>query len=237
MYDSYTTVENNIFKHCNGEIECISNKSCKNTLRNNLFFECSATLTLRHGNGSDVYGNVFLGNKKPGTGGIRIIGEDHKVHENYFQDLTGPGLSAAVSIMDGIPNPELNSHWQVKNAKIYKNIIINCSQSLSIGAGKNKDRYLPALNTSFTDNIIFTPNQAIFWADDSVKIKFQDNVIEKAKDANKLDEGFKVKKLNLKKNSLGMYEIEGKKFSPFWQKEDVGPLWKKASKGFAIRSL
>ncbi len=113
--------------------------------------------------------------------------------------------------------------------------IINCKQSLSIGAGKNKDRYLPALNTSFTDNIISTPYQAIFWEDDRVKVQFKDNVIEKATDANKLD-GFKMQKLNLKKNSLGIYEMDGKKFSSFWQNEDVGPLWKKASKNFAVKS-
>ncbi|MBA4141160.1 MAG: hypothetical protein H0X70_11820, partial [Segetibacter sp.] len=84
---------------------------------------------------------------------------------------------------------------------------------------------------SFTDNIISTPYQAIFWEDDSVKIKFKDNLIEKVTDQKKLDEGYKVMK-----NSLGMYEIEGKKFSPFWQNEDVGPLWKKAPKSFAVKS-
>ena len=38
LHDSYTTVENNYFEHCDGELEVISNKSCHNTYRYNTFF-------------------------------------------------------------------------------------------------------------------------------------------------------------------------------------------------------
>ena len=44
-------VEKNLFEKCNGETECISNKSCGNIYRDNTFLEVSGTLTLRHGNG------------------------------------------------------------------------------------------------------------------------------------------------------------------------------------------
>ena len=44
-----TVVEDNYFHQCNGEAELISNKSCENVYRHNVFDECAGTLTLRHG--------------------------------------------------------------------------------------------------------------------------------------------------------------------------------------------
>lgn len=226
LHDSYTTVEQNIFDHCDGELEIISNKSGKNTICNNLFFESQGTLTLRHGNDAEVYGNYFLGNGREGTGGIRVIGENHRVHHNYFQDLTGTGLSAALSVMAGMPNPQLTSHWQVKNAHIHHNVILNCRESFSIGAGKNRERYLSPLNTVFENNTIVTHHQALFWVDDSAAIHFRGNLVHKAADAQQLKEGFILKKPGLKKASNGLY-IPGKKFpKPFWLKEHAGPFWK-----------
>jgi len=226
FYDSFTTIEQNIFEHCDGELEAISNKSCKNTIRNNLFYECKATLTLRHGNGSDVYGNYFLGNNKPGTGGIRIIGENHKVHNNYMQDLTGTGVSAALSIMDGLPNPVLTSHWQVKNATITDNVIINCKESFAIGAGFSPERNLVALNTSFTNNVIVTKNEPLKWYDDKVNISFRDNFVWDTPTSTKLPEGIELKDPKLKKDGNGIYQLAGKKETkPFWKTEKIGPEW------------
>jgi len=227
FFDSRTTVEKNIFDHCNGELEIISNKSCKNTIRDNLFYESAGTLTLRHGNDANVYGNYFIGNGLPNTGGVRIICENHKVHDNYFQNLTGKGLSAAISIMDGLPNPQLTSHWQVKNAQIYNNVIINCKESLSIGAGKNAERYLTAENSSFNNNIIVTSQQAIHWVDDSVELKFQNNIVWNATDADKLRSGFMKKDPQLMKDNNNLYYPRNKPKIPFWEKEKIGPVWMK----------
>jgi poly(beta-D-mannuronate) lyase len=232
MFDSYTTVEKNIFDHCDGEIEIISNKSCKNILRDNLFYECAGTLTLRHGNDADVYGNYFIGNNLENTGGIRVIAENHKVHDNYFQNLTGTGLMAAISIMDGLPNPELTSHWQVKNAKIYHNTIINCTESLTIGAGKNAERYLKPQNTSFTDNIISTKERAIHWADDSAELRFENNVIWLAADADEQLSGFVKKDPQLEKDNNNLYHEKNKPLRVFWQSEKVGPDWQELKKQF-----
>jgi poly(beta-D-mannuronate) lyase len=225
LHDSYTTVEENVFEHCDGELEIISNKSGHNTIRYNLFYESKGTLTLRHGNDADVYGNYFLGNGLEGTGGIRIIGENHQVHHNYFQNLTGTGLSAALSMMAGLPNPQLTSHWQVKNAHIHHNVILDCKESFSIGAGKNRERYLSPLNTVFADNIIVTSHQALHWVDDSVAIQFRGNLVQGASDAHQLKAGFAIKDPKLAKAATGLY-VPNKKFpQPFWIKEKVGPNW------------
>ncbi|MGI9318097.1 MAG: polysaccharide lyase 6 family protein, partial [bacterium] len=50
LSDSFTTVENNYFDRCDGELEIISNKSGNNKFIGNVFFESRGTLTMRHGN-------------------------------------------------------------------------------------------------------------------------------------------------------------------------------------------
>lgn len=235
FHDSRTVVENNIFDRCDGELEAVSVKSGKNIIRNNLFYECRATLTLRHGNDSEVSGNYFLGNNKPGTGGVRIIGENHKVDNNYFQELTGTSVSAAISVMAGLPNPQLTSHWQVKNAVITNNTIINCKEPFAIAAGYNAGRYLPALNTTFAKNIIIGKEEPLKWYDDKVIVAFRDNCVSGPTGSAKLPEGFKLKDIRMERTNFNTYKIAGrKKIVPFWTREKVGPRWMKASADYQV---
>lgn len=237
FYDSFTVVENNVFDRCNGELEALSNKSCKNIIRNNLFYECKATLTLRHGNDSEVYGNFFLGNGKVGTGGVRIIGENHSVQNNYFQDLTGTSVSAAISVMAGLPDPILTSHWQVKNALIRDNLILNCKESFAIAAGYHPGRYLPALNTVFAKNIIQTDRSPLKWYDEKVVVRFEDNLILSKSYVGTPENGFVLKNETLKKMENGLYLKPGQlAFKPFWESEKIGPTWTKLNTSFPVLS-
>ena len=150
---SQTTVENNFFQRCNGEIEIISNKSGDNVFRENLFFECQGTLTLRHGDRALVEKNVFLGNNKPETGGIRIINEGHQVINNLLVGLTGNGYRAPISVMSGVPNSPLNRYKPVKNVNIQNNTLINC-QAIEFGVGKDEEKTLAPTQVSFANNLI-----------------------------------------------------------------------------------
>ena len=47
--------------------------------------------TYRHGNETLVDGNVFIGNNKPSTGGVRVINGQQTVVNNY-----GVGLTATI---------------------------------------------------------------------------------------------------------------------------------------------
>src|SRR5258706_7719094 len=87
MNDSATLVEENLFDRCDGEIEIISSKSCGNVYRFNTFLDCAGMLTLRHGNRCIIDGNFFLGQHKRGSGGIRVIGEDHVITNNYIDGV------------------------------------------------------------------------------------------------------------------------------------------------------
>lgn len=154
MYDSYTTVEGNLFDECDGEIEIISNKTCKNVYRNNTFRNSEGTLTLRHGNACEVYGNFFFGASDKESGGIRIIGEDHKVYNNYLQDIPGGGFRSAISLTNGVPDSPLNRYFQVINAQVVNNTIVNCEHPFTIGAGASGELSLPPKDCFIANNVV-----------------------------------------------------------------------------------
>lgn len=162
MLDGNCVVEDNLFEKCNGEAECISNKSCKNIYRGNTFLEVSGTLTLRHGNACLVENNVFVGNEARGTGGVRIIGEDHIVRGNYMENLTGDDGRAAISIMMGIPNSPPHRYFQVKNALVENNTIVDCKYPLIIGLqDDDESAILPPTATTIRGNAIVSPKRSI----------------------------------------------------------------------------
>ncbi|WP_343534419.1 polysaccharide lyase 6 family protein [Pedobacter sp.] len=219
MYDSFTKVESNIFAQCNGETEIVSVKSCRNTISNNLFYESVGTLTLRHGNYNQVFGNIFIGNNIKNTGGIRIIGEHHQVYNNYLQGLTGTGLRAAISVMDGLPNPQLVSHWQVKDATVVANTIVDCKEAFSLGAGKNAERILPPQRVVIANNLVSNSANTVTMVDPASEVTFDGNLVNVDKTTDiALPKGFKVIDAKLKKNKL------------IWQPEASSPV-KGAFKG------
>ena len=165
---SRTIVEYNYFNGCDGEIEIISNKSCENVYRYNTFEECAGTLTLRHGDACRVESNYFLGNDKPATGGVRINGEDHVIMNNYFQNLAGGAGYSAVVLMQGLENSPLNGYFQVRNAVIAFNSLINCSNSLLVGleatfseSGTNRTTTMPPVDCKIANNIVFTTKRKL----------------------------------------------------------------------------
>ncbi len=134
-FDSSTTVEENFFDRCNGEGEIISNKSCGNVYRHNLFERCEGALTLRHGHRCVCDGNSFLGHKVSGTGGVRIIGSRHTVINNYFEGLRGDAERAGICFMNGVPDSPLNGYAPVRQAVVAHNTFIDCKVTMEFGVG------------------------------------------------------------------------------------------------------
>jgi poly(beta-D-mannuronate) lyase len=135
MQVSATIVEENLFEECDGEIECISNKSCENVYRWNTFRRVQGSLTLRHGNRCRVEGNFFLGEERARTAGIRIIGEDHAVFNNYLEGITGTEARAALAMQNGIVDSPLEGYFQVQRALVVHNTVFRCQQSMAFGTG------------------------------------------------------------------------------------------------------
>ncbi len=153
-------VRNNFFEHCDGEIEIISNKSCGNLYSNNVFYACKGMLTLRHGNDCIVEGNYFFGNGLSESGGVRIIGEDHKVYNNYFQDLNGTNYRAAICIVRGKENSALSEYFQVKNAFVGFNTFVNCKQSFVVNYNNSTNYTMPPIGTVIAHNHVYNTSSS-----------------------------------------------------------------------------
>ncbi|HKO82648.1 MAG TPA: polysaccharide lyase 6 family protein [Chitinophagaceae bacterium] len=119
LSSSNSVVEYNLFEDCAGENELISVKASRVTLRYNTIRNCPAQFTLRHGNFSQVYGNYFTN-----TPGLRIFGDDHIIHSNYFENCSiainiGNG---GAEVADGAP---LTSHDRPDRVLIAFNTLVN----------------------------------------------------------------------------------------------------------------
>ena len=154
---SRTLVESNLFYRCDGEIEIISSKSVGNVFRRNTFIENQGQLTLRHGSACRVEGNFFLGNHRAGSSGVRIVGPDHVVLNNYFADLEGDDSRAAIAIMNGIPDSPLNGYLRAESALVAFNTFVNCEQTFAIGTvGAGGATTLAPKDCVFANNVVLS---------------------------------------------------------------------------------
>ncbi|NGF55590.1 alginate lyase [Parapedobacter sp. SGR-10] len=230
MHTSSTLVKNNIFDSCDGEMEIISVKSCHNIVEDNLFFECDGTLTLRHGNDNIIRNNFFIGNDKANTGGIRIIGERQLVENNYLHKLKGKSLRSALSLMNAVENPELHEYFQVQDAQVINNIVVECTEGLVIGAGANMTRTVVPKNPTIKNNILQSVATVIKYEAEPIGLSIHDNKTN----ASKVENGFvKLEKI-LKANKNGLYTDR----PAFWLEKEmkIGPDWKNLEqKRFMVR--
>ncbi|MER7455917.1 chondroitinase-B domain-containing protein [Micromonospora sp. NPDC126480] len=156
----YTTIESNLFENCDGDPEIISVKSNDNTVRYNTFRTSQGTLSLRHGNRSQVYGNFFLGGGKPGTGGVRVYGQDHTIYNNHFEGLTGTGYDAALQLDGGDVDTSgaLSAHWRVYRATAVHNTFVNNVSNIEIGANYT----LAPVDSTVANNIVVGNHGRLF---------------------------------------------------------------------------
>jgi poly(beta-D-mannuronate) lyase len=157
MSNSATVVEENLFERCDGEIEIISSKSCENIYRNNTFLDCAGMLTLRHGNRCVVENNFFLAHHKRGSGGIRVIGENHKILNNYIDGV----MQGGIWITAGIVNSPLKGYFQAKNELIASNTFVDChGPCLDLDAGfGTSQRTLHPQNITIANNAFSVPDE------------------------------------------------------------------------------
>lgn len=176
---SNTVIKDNVFENCDGEAEIISVKSCGNIIRNNVFKECQGSISLRHGNNNTVEGNIFLGNGKEGTGGIRIINEGNWVVNNLFYECRGVNFRSPLAIMNGVFNSPAFRYLPVRDAVVANNTFINCT-SFSLCEGSDTERTVPPKNVYFFNNVFLNKKDAILYqAFDKIdSIYFFDNIAD-----------------------------------------------------------
>ncbi|OYU54187.1 MAG: hypothetical protein CFE25_16265 [Chitinophagaceae bacterium BSSC1] len=152
-FNSNTQITDNYFDNCDGETEIISIKSGSNTIRGNLFKESQGSVVLRHGNKNLVMDNLFLGNGKAGTGGVRIINEGNWVLNNFFYRCRGEGFRAPLCIMNGVPNSPAFRYLPVKDALVANNSFVDCAP-MGFCEGSDTERSQAPVNVLMVNNLI-----------------------------------------------------------------------------------
>lgn len=229
---SNTQVINNYFDRCDGEHEIISNKSCGNLFKGNVFNECVGTLTFRHGNENTAESNAFFGNGKPHTGGIRVINEKQKVINNYGYGLTGHRFRGALVVMNGVPNSPINRYHPVKDAYISNNTFINCDY-VQLCAGSDTERSAIPERTVIKNNVFWneSKNDIFTVYDDISGISFEQNIL--SPNIQSIADGFTLVESRLEQDSNGLFGLNHEKtqvagitkdFSVV-SKNETGPSW------------
>ncbi|KJD37197.1 alginate lyase [Tamlana sedimentorum] len=231
LENSNTLVESNYFDRTNGEHEIISNKACQNTFKYNTFFECTGTLTMRHGNETLVDGNVFIGNGKPSTGGVRLINESQTVINNYHIGLTGYRFRGAFVMMNGVPNSPPNRYVPVINSKVNNNTFINCDH-IQLCAGSDAERSTAPKTSEISNNIFYHESKSdLFTVYDVISgITFKNNILGNNL-KRLLKDGFTNTEITLVKNDQGFLIPTSNAIKPISispkiaTKENTGVSW------------
>ncbi|NIG57462.1 hypothetical protein F3J22_28600 [Chitinophaga sp. Cy-1792] len=124
MSGSNSVVEYNLFEECAGENELISVKSSDVILRYNTVRNCKAQFTLRHGNYCQVYSNYFTN-----TPGLRIFGDHHLIHDNYFTDCD-MGINIGNGDGEVATGSLLTCHDRPDSILITANIMVCCKHPI-----------------------------------------------------------------------------------------------------------
>jgi poly(beta-D-mannuronate) lyase len=196
---SNTNIVNNLFDRCDGETEIISIKSCGNLVRNNIFKECQGAVVLRHGNNNTIESNLFLGNGKEGTGGVRVINEGNWIVNNYFSHCVGEGFRSPLAVMNGVFNSPANRYLPVRDAVIINNTFSNCTP-FSVCEGSDTERSVAPKNVFIQNNLFYSdkPVVAFQYYDKIDSIFFSGNIMN-SKISKTIPNGFDQKAISVSK--------------------------------------
>lgn len=209
-FNSNTQITDNFFEDCDGETEIVSLKSGSNVIRNNLFKNCQGAVVLRHGDFNTVENNVFLGNNKAGTGGVRIINKGQWVVNNLFYQCRGTGFRAPLSVMNGVPNSAAFRYVTASDAVVANNSFYECAP-LSFCEGSDTERSEPPYNIQVINNLIYNRNDSnVYLAHDKMDgFYFSGNLASKDTRQTLLP-GFKKTTLTLQKTNRSFIPMAAK---------------------------
>lgn len=223
---SFFTIEYNLFENAHGEgTEIISLKSNHNIVRCNTIISSRGGIVSRRGNNNLISDNIIIGNKFEGTTGIRIAGQNHRVINNYIENVAEDGIRL---ITGEYTHPltdkykifkvrgekgTLPKYNQVKNCVICNNTLYKC-QGKGIYIG-----YAYKDNWPIQQMVLLPENNLIF--NNNIKNNNDISIYNE-----KPDESSILKRFSFKQNI-----IDNKKETPTIKefkclsRSDVGPIW------------
>src|SRR5262249_908935 len=149
----------------------------------------------RHGDRCTVEGNAFLGDGRRNTGGVRVIGEDHRVVNNYFEALAGTSSRSALCLMNGIPQSPASGYLQVKRAVVAFNTFVACRVPCRVGYGGDDGEgvSLPPEGCTVADNVVLRGGDPIVRVETAPRsLTWRGNVAHPAGPAGGDRDGFRV---------------------------------------------
>jgi hypothetical protein len=171
-------VRYNLFEHCQGDTECVTNKSCCNVYHHNTFRNNHGSLCFRHGSFNIARNNTFIGEDN----GIRLYGTQ-LIKGNYWK--SSKRLDHALGcplVIGGGDTDELKSgnlHFQVRDSRFENNYIISESPDneendrIVIWGYGGEDKFRPK-NNYFQDNTIIAQSGTMLMYDNADKLEQED---------------------------------------------------------------
>jgi hypothetical protein len=171
MSSGHATIEHNLFVHADSDPETISVKSSDNIIRYNTLRATAGQFTLRHGNRNQVYGNYIFGDDRAGSAGLRIYGGNHKIYDNYIENVAGLAIN-----VDGGENDDehgaLTDHKVCYGVSVVYNTIVS-KQGIGVGSGKP----LQPRDTVVANNIVQGAGLLISEHSGSTNTKLKNNLV------------------------------------------------------------
>lgn len=152
-------IQGNTFERCDGENELITLKASDIVVRENRFIASQGVLCLRTARRVLVQDNVFDGQGRENTGGVRLQGDGHIVIGNTFRDLKRPkdyyawpiSLMAADVETYGTTD-QLGGYGRARDILIYRNRFERCDKRIAAGIYARKEYPLLPQNIVVSGN-------------------------------------------------------------------------------------
>jgi len=200
LSSSHSLVEHNLFEACAGENELISVKASFVVLRYNTIRNCKAQFTLRHGNHCEVYGNYFFR-----TPGLRIFGDDHIIHSNYFENCK-PAINIGNGGAEVADGADLRSHDRPDRVLIVFNTLVNNEENITRTERPNG---LGSTNITIAYNIIQGGGEAVSIKGPWQQAVWKGNILFNTKGAGQLpDSAYKQVDPLLAPDAAGIFRLQ-----------------------------
>ena len=153
-------IQGNTFERCDGENELITLKASDIVVRENRFIASQGVLCLRTACRVLVQDNVFDGQGRENTGGVRLQGDGHIVIGNTFRDLKRPkdyyawpiSLMAADVETYGTTD-QLGGYGRARDILIHRNRFEQCEKRIAAGIYARKEYPLLPQNIVVSGNL------------------------------------------------------------------------------------
>lgn len=153
-------IQGNTFERCDGENELITLKASDIVVRGNRFIASQGVLCLRTARRVLVQDNVFDGQGRENTGGVRLQGDGHVLIGNTFRNLKKPKdyYSWPISLMAADlesygETDQLSGYGRTHDILITRNRFEHCDKRIAAGIYASKTYPLLPKNIVVRENV------------------------------------------------------------------------------------